>query len=210
MTHTLVLKNQHFVLHPSGAAFWEEQHMLLVADVHFGKITHFRKYGSAVPLEVAHKNFEKLNKLIADFNPGRICFLGDLFHSYINSEWDMFARWTQEISSKIILITGNHDIISPLRYQKINVQLYDEWIIDHFLLTHHPEEKPKLFNFCGHIHPAIRLQGKGRQSLKLACFFEGERQLIFPAFGVFTGTHLMEIGKKNKAYVITENEVFPV
>ena len=74
-------------------------------------------------------------------------------------------------------------------------------------MTHHPEEQAPFFNFCGHVHPAIRLKGRGRQSIKLACFFERERQLIFPAFGAFTGTHLMKLGKKDKAYIITEHEV---
>ncbi|MGB5780739.1 MAG: metallophosphoesterase, partial [Eudoraea sp.] len=49
MTQTIQIQDQNFILHPSGTLFWQEQATLLISDVHLGKISHFRKFGAAVP-----------------------------------------------------------------------------------------------------------------------------------------------------------------
>ena len=43
------INNNHLILHPSGAVYWEEKQTLLLADVHLGKVAHFRKNGISVP-----------------------------------------------------------------------------------------------------------------------------------------------------------------
>lgn len=210
MTQTIHFNNQEFVLHPLGGMFWVEKSLLLISDVHLGKVNHFRKFGAAVPRQAIHKNFLLLDKIVADFSPFQICFLGDLFHSSLNKEWELFENWVAKTPAEIILVSGNHDIISPLLFEKLNIEIYQEWILDDFLLTHHPEEREKLFNFCGHIHPAIKLKGFGRQNLRLSCFFKTKNQLILPAFGEFTGTHTLKPTKKDEVYVIVEDEVVKV
>ena len=42
-------QNLKLNLHHSGAIFIEKYSMLLISDVHLGKVTHFRKHGAAVP-----------------------------------------------------------------------------------------------------------------------------------------------------------------
>lgn len=49
---------------------------------------------------------------------------------------------------------------------------------------------PDPFYLAGHLHPAVRLMGKGRDSACLPCFVLQEGQLVLPAFGSLTG-HLM-------------------
>ncbi|UII81209.1 ligase-associated DNA damage response endonuclease PdeM [Flagellimonas sp. CMM7] len=210
MTQTIHFNNQEFVLHPLGGMFWVEKSLLLISDVHLGKVNHFRKFGAAVPRQAIHKNFLLLDKIVADFSPFQICFLGDLFHSSLNKEWELFENWVAKTPAEIILVSGNHDIISPLLFEKLNIEIYQEWILDNFLLTHHPEEREKLFNFCGHIHPAIKLKGFGRQNLRLSCFFKTKNQMILPAFGEFTGTYTLKPTKKDEVYVIVEDEVVKV
>lgn len=210
MTHTATFNNQEFILHPLGGMFWVEKSLLLISDVHLGKVNHFRKFGAAVPRQAIHKNFLLLDQIVADFNPFQICFLGDLFHSSLNKEWEFFENWVAKTPAEIILVSGNHDIISPLLFEKLNIEIYQEWVLDDFLLTHHPEERDGLFNFCGHIHPAIKLKGYGRQNLRLSCFFKTKSQLILPAFGEFTGTYTLKPKKKDEVYVIVENEVIKI
>jgi len=210
MTQTIQIQNQSFVLHPSGAMFWQEKNMLLIADVHFGKVSHFRKHGSAVPQDAILQNFKQLDHMIIEFDPSIVCFLGDLFHSYINNEWNLFSDWTAKIKKKIILIVGNHDIISPNKYDELGVIVDEEWVLDNFLLSHHPEERDGLFNFCGHIHPGVRLGGVGKQTLRLPCFYQTQKQLILPAFGEFTGIHILEPTEKVKIFAITKKEVILV
>lgn len=210
MTLAIQIKNQTFILHPSSVAFWEEKDMLLISDVHLGKVSHFRKFGAAVPQKAVQKNFDVITSTIQFFNPKKVCFLGDLFHSALNKEWQLFENWVSKQSAELILVEGNHDIISPLKYEKLGVKVVSELLLDGFLLTHHPEEREGLFNFSGHIHPAIRLHGAGRQTLRLPCFFKSKNQMIFPAFGEFTGSHTLKPTKKDEVFAITEDSVFQV
>ena len=47
--NSIEINNHNFILHPSGAIFWLEKKTLFLADVHLGKVAHFRKNGIAVP-----------------------------------------------------------------------------------------------------------------------------------------------------------------
>lgn len=210
MTQSLQILDQQFILHPTGALFWKDHNMLLISDVHLGKVTHFRKFGAAVPARLIYENFELLDTVMTHFRPSRLCFLGDLFHSNINSEWNFFEDWTARYSTWIWLVSGNHDIIPPLKYESLGMNIQDQLFVDKFLLTHHPTQKAGLFNISGHIHPAVRLKGKGRQSIKLPCFFKSSDQLILPAFGKFTGTHVLPVTKDNEIYACTRTEVLKI
>ena len=210
MTLEIQINSRDFVLHCSGALYWVEKRMLLISDAHLGKVSHFRKYGSAIPGGAIHKNFLKLNEAVAYFEPESICFLGDLFHSTLNNEWHLFKEWAEGVAIPIVLVAGNHDIISPTKYHDINIQIVSEWSLGGFLLTHHPEEREGFFTLCGHIHPSVLLAGKGRQFLKLPCFFRSPHQMILPAFGEFTGTYTMEPKEQDVVYVITKEAVLQV
>ena len=210
MTHPIQLRNQSFQMHFSGALFWVEKSMLLISDVHLGKISHFRKYGAAVPQQAIQQNFDTLNSAVEFFTPKTIIFMGDLFHSSLNSEWALFEDWVHSKKIEIILVSGNHDIISPLKYEDIHIKVISELVIDSFLLTHHPEVRDEFFNFSGHIHPAIKLSGLGRQSVRLPCFYKTEFQMILPAFGEFTGNHTLEPCDGCEVYALLGDSVLPV
>ncbi len=197
-------------MHPFGVLFWQEKAMLLISDVHLGKVSHFRKFGAAVPQKAIQRNFDLLDELISYFTPKTICFLGDLFHSSLNAEWQLFEKWVERTAGDIILVSGNHDIISPLKYHKIGIQVISEIELEGFLLTHHPEEREGLFNFCGHVHPAIRLTGLGRQAVRLRCFFKSASQMLLPAFGEFTGSHILEPGEGCEVYALLGDTVLTV
>lgn len=204
------IKNNTFILHSSGAIFWKEKNIVLISDVHLGKIAHFRKHGFAIPGNAILENFTRMHEVLELFNPEKIIFLGDLFHSKINNEWKLFADWVQKISQEIILVEGNHDIIDKQNYASLNILIHSKLLIDEFLLTHHPIETENFFNFCGHIHPGIKLKDVGRQSIKLACFFQKEKQMILPAFGEFTGQYYLEPEENDRVYAIANTDVIRV
>ncbi|RMA66579.1 ligase-associated DNA damage response endonuclease PdeM [Ulvibacter antarcticus] len=209
---TLEIKcnDQSFILHPLGVAYWNEKSILLIADVHLGKVTHFRKHGSAVPQNSIYHNFNQLQEVVSFFKPKTVCFLGDLFHSSINNEWLLFKKWVKQLTSDVVLVSGNHDIIATNHYDKINISVKEEWKIDSFLLTHYPQDEIGFFNFSGHIHPGVELFGFGRQRLKLSCFYKKENQMIFPAFGNFTGNFIVKPTSEDKVFVNTADEVVQV
>jgi metallophosphoesterase superfamily enzyme len=63
---------------------------------------------------------------------------------------------------------------------------------------------------AGHVHPVYRLFGKGRQSLRLACFRLGERISLLPAFGAFTGGYPVEKDEQCRIFVTGDNEIWPI
>lgn len=210
MTQTIAIHNSTFILHPSAAVFWQEKNTLLISDVHLGKVTHFRKHGVAIPENAVDTNFKRLDEMIDFFSPETIIFLGDLFHSKKNREWELFDSWVKSAEAKIILIAGNHDVISQQHYDDLGISVLNEITTDVFLLTHHPEVREGLFNICGHIHPAIELRGMGRQFMKLPCFFQTQNQLILPAFGEFTGTFVLMPETDDCVYAIAKDRIVKV
>ena len=210
MTKTVSIQGQNFILHPAGVAFWHEKKMLLVSDVHLGKVTHFRKHGVAIPENSVSGNFKQLKEVFDYFWPETIIFLGDLFHSKKNSEWHLFEDFVLKTDAKMILVAGNHDVIDPKHYTDLNVAVCSEYTIGKFLLTHHPEIREGFFNFSGHIHPGIKLHGLGKQSLQLPCFFQKPDQMILPAFGEFTGKFFLVPTQHDCVYAIAKDEVIMI
>ncbi|WP_420592631.1 ligase-associated DNA damage response endonuclease PdeM [Robiginitalea biformata] len=210
MTHSLELAGESVVFHPWGGLFWPAASTLMLSDLHLGKVMHFRKHGAAVPRAAIRRNFDRLEAIRRHFEPRTLCFLGDLFHSHINREWQLFSDWAGACTSRMQLVVGNHDVISPLRYEALDIELYDSLEAGPFTLTHHPEAAAGRFNIAGHIHPAVRLGGAGRQTLRLPCFHLKTNQLILPAFGAFTGTHALDPEPGDRFFALTGDAVVPL
>ena len=117
------INENHFDLHPSGAAFWVEKKTLLLADVHLGKVAHFRKNGIAVPRKAEGAFYQKITALLKEFTIERIVFLGDLFHSFQNNEWLLFTAWVKQQRASMILVEGNHDVIPASQFEQIGLQV---------------------------------------------------------------------------------------
>ena len=202
--------DEPIVLFPQKAFYLKNHRMLIIADVHFGKINHFRKAGIPVPQKANDKNLEQLVELILQTQPERVVFLGDLFHSHYNPEWEVFGELVKYFSQvSFELVVGNHDIMSDHQYTRKNITLHDELQVGPFLFTHHPldEVRDALYNIAGHIHPGVVLRGKGRQALTLPCFLFGENQGFLPAFGSFTGLARISPKKDDKIFVVADNKV---
>ena len=207
---TLKIVQQTFELLPQGAVYWQEQKALLLADIHLGKVSHFRKNGYAIPAQIQFSFYQKMEQLLTAHNVEKIFFLGDLFHSDRNAEWDRFVAWNQSLSQQTILVKGNHDILPMKVLEQSGLFVVTEWMEKNILLTHHPTDRSGLFNFSGHIHPGVRLQGAGRQQLKVPCFFHQSNQMILPAFGDFTGLHLLQPKAGDRVYALTGEAVVEI
>lgn len=201
------LKGNHFDLHPSGAAYWVEKKTLLLADVHLGKVAHFRKNGIAVPRKAEGAFYKKVTALLNEFTIERIVFLGDLFHSFQNNEWLLFTAWVKQQKASMILVEGNHDVIPASQFEQIGLQVINELSEGDFYFSHFPKEKETHFVFCGHVHPGVKLKGNGLQQMKMPCFFQSSNQMILPAFGVFTGLYILSPKEGDSVYVSSGKEV---
>lgn len=191
--------------------YWQEHKILLFADVHFGKAAHFRKAGIAIPEQIHQSDLDRIKYLTRLYNPQRIIFLGDLFHSAYNNTWQTFENfWKKEIDIVPELILGNHDILDATHYSFLQLH-HGNLIIDPFILSHYPLETTELsgyYNLCGHIHPSIRITGRAKQSLRVECFYFSKNHGILPAFGNFTGSFNMPVkSSDDKIFAVTNQKI---
>lgn len=209
---------QHLLLLPQKAIYWKEEKTLIISDLHFGKAAHFRKAGIAVPNGNITADILLLGKLIQKYLPETLIFLGDLFHSDFNSDWNLFSNWRKlHPTLKIILVKGNHDIIPSNYYSTLGIEIINkELYLGPFEFAHHPfslnqeisENHP--YRICGHLHPGIRLAGKGRQTATLSCFFFSKNQAILPAFGSFTGNFMIKPTEKDHIFCVVRNRIMSI
>ena len=213
---TISIQNETLHLLPEKAIFWPTSKTLFIADLHLGKAAHFRKKGLPVPASVQQTNLGLLQHLIDSFEPNRIFFLGDLFHSRYNDAWVNFAEFIKKhpnISFELIL--GNHDILSKENYASAQLTVHPEGLeVFPFILSHHPMENipSNLYNLYGHLHPCVRLQGMGTRSagVRLPCFHFSLQQAVLPAFGEFTGMSEVSLQSEDRVFVVAENKVIEV
>jgi len=205
------LCNQKITLLSQKAIWIKKERILLIADLHFGKINHFRRSGIPVPARANDRNAEVLINVINLVKPDRIIFLGDLFHSHYNEEWEVVGQIRRHFSAcSFELVLGNHDILSHLQYERHSMTICKNGLrVNDFILTHEPlDEVPEgAYNLAGHLHPGVRLSGTGKQSLILPCFYFGNRQGVLPAFGSFTGLARINPKKDERVFIIAEDKI---
>ena len=210
------LLDQHFWLSPERVLFWEQEKILIVSDLHFGKTGHFRKSGIAVPQSVYKEDLQRLFAQISFLKAEQLLIVGDLFHSIVNKEMDFFLKWRKDISQlPFLLIKGNHDILSSNWYQEASIEVKNEYKIHQFIFIHDPNESVTTtedgsFIFSGHLHPGIIVRGLGKQSLRFPCFYFTEKQAILPAFSHFSGLALIEPKKKDQVYAIVNQSILQI
>ncbi len=201
---------------PERCLFWEEQNTLIVADLHLGKSGHFRKSGIAVPQDVYKDDLQRLIAQLYLFKAERLIIVGDLTHSSMNKELDLFKRWRKDFSLlHIDLVKGNHDILKDDWYDEAAIKISSpELSVGPFLFIHDlkdqkelPAPEKKLYSFSGHLHPGISFKGRGRQSLHFPCFYFTEKYCVLPAFSRFTGTYKVQPQKDETVFAIVENKL---
>ncbi len=213
MIFELFQGGETITLLPQRLLYLNQHRTLVVADVHFGKINHFRKAGIAVPTKANNRNAADLIDAINQVKPERVVFLGDLFHSTYNEEWETVGQITDHFRQcSFELVVGNHDILSDVQYSRHAIRCIDRLVLGQWLLTHEPlsDIPENYYNLAGHIHPGIRLHGSGRQSLVLPCFYFGKRQGLLPAFGAFTGLAKIKPQKDDKVFVLADGKIIQV
>ena len=205
------IRDEKLELLPQKAAWLPDRRTLLAADLHFGKINHFRRSGIAVPPAANNKNAEALIDLLNLTKPERVIFLGDLFHSHYNEEWTVLGQILHHFSECAFeLVRGNHDIMSEIQYRRYSIKVFEKSLtLGPFELTHEPIEGfgGDRYNIAAHVHPGVRLVGKGRQALRLPCFYFGKSQGLLPAFGSFTGFAMVQPKKDDQIFVVTDDAV---
>ena len=209
------LAGEELWLLPEKAIYWPAQQALLIADVHFGKAAAYRRLGQPVPQGTTTQNINVLDGLLARLPCRQLIFLGDFLHgpgSHAPATLSALAQWRARHSNlPMTLIRGTLDKRAGDPPASLNIRVVPEpLLLGPFALQHEPDEHPDRHVLAGHVHPVYRLHGRGRQSLRLACFRLGEAVSLLPAFGAFTGGYQVERNDSCRLFVIGDNEIWPV
>jgi len=186
-----LVADQQLWLLPQRAAYWPARRTLLVADAHLGKAGAFRRVGVPVPAGTTQDDLRTLSGLIAGLGAERVVFLGDLVHSRtaIEAATPAVTAWRRRHADvHVQLVEGNHDRHAGALPAAWGVEVLEEpYMVDGLALVHAPRTMPDAFAVGGHVHPGVRLMGRGRQRVRVPCFVLTRTFAVLPAFGAFTG-----------------------
>ena len=169
----------------SGALFWQEQHLLVVSDLHLEKGSSFAARGVLLPPYDTVATLSRLAAVIARHDPRMVIALGDSFHDRDAHERlsapDRDALSAMQARRDWIWIAGNHDPHLP---SDLGGVVADEVAIGNIMFRHEPTGASG--EIAGHLHPKARIATRGR-AMERRCFAcDGERA-VMPAFGAYTG-----------------------
>ena len=206
------LKCQHLTLLPQRAVLWQEQKMLIIADAHFGKAAAFRRGGIAIPGGTTADDLKRLDQILASTGASTLLVLGDLMHAAVHTGGGLcrlISRWRQRLTAlRILLVSGNHDRKAGPPPADFGIQqIVDRYANPPFCFMHHAGYLAGSYVLGGHLHPAVRLTGAGRQRERLPCFYFGRNYAVLPAYGGFTGNFTVRPQKGERVFVIADNHV---
>ncbi len=213
MTDEIEVAGESVRIRADGSLYWPARRLLAVADLHFGKSEAFRAGSIPVPGGPT-ATLDKLDTALIQTGAERLIVLGDFWHARegrTERVLEELANWRTERSDlQIELVRGNHDRAGPPP---------EGWAIGWealkrmekpFCFAHHPEPSSEGYVLCGHLHPGIGLAGRGRQRLRLPCFWFGREIGVLPAFGSFTGTAAISPALGDRVYAIVEKEIIAI
>ncbi len=216
-THDLVIELQQETLHllPERALFWPRTQTLFIADPHLGKAATFRAHAIPLPEGNTVAELQRLSQALDRTGATKLVILGDLLHTARGRDaavLDAVRVWREQCATlAIYLIRGNHDRHAGDPPADWHMEVVDGptpgpiWV-----LNHEPLSPITGYALAGHLHPAVQLTGKGRQSLKLPCFWFGERCGVLPAFGDFIDHGTIRPQQGDQVFVVTQSAVIAV
>jgi DNA ligase-associated metallophosphoesterase len=206
---------QTLALLPGKAVWWSARRTLLVADLHFGKAVTFRRLGVPVPQGTTSETLGALDALLAQTGATRLVCLGDFLHgpkAHAAPTLAAMQRWRErQAALEVVLVRGNHDDRAGDPPAVLRIDVVDEPFVDGpFACCHHPAPRAEGYVLAGHLHPSVRLSGRGHDRLRLPCFWFGPGVGVLPAFGAFTGTHGIEPAAGDRVFAVADDRVFSV
>lgn len=204
------IQGEIFAFLPEKAVHWPKRRTLMVADLHWGKAEIFQQAGIPVSSRILQDDLHRLKRIVETYQIQRLILLGDLMHGRqgLTAEVrDTVRHWRQAVGAEILFIKGNHDrsLVLPREWE---MQVFEEPFADGgFVFSHHPESRPSVFTWCGHLHPVVHV-GSRKERLRLPCFWIQKYCGVLPSFGSFTGGMPIQAGRTDKVLAIAEQTVF--
>ena len=217
---------ESFTLLADRAMLWPRRRALIVADTHFGKDALFQARGIPVPNDVTSNDLARLSALLESTESRELIVLGDFFHGKESNDEPMtraLHQWRDKHAQvTMTIVRGNHDQHAGDPCESLGIDCLNSLRFDAIKFQHAPINPPPAglasdFDdvetdhiICGHIHPATTLIDFDGNAMKVPCFVVDPNQLILPAFGRFTGTHIMERQAGRQLLIASHGRVIKV
>lgn len=214
-TSPIGLEGEALSLHADRAIFWPRRKTLLVADVHLGKEHAFSRQGVPIPAGPSEHSLKRLTRLVIDSLADRLIVLGDLMHAtpHTNESWlPALSQFLDDHQTlEVIVCAGNHD--KPAGQLRIDQRIRwqtDPLVEPPFVFQHHPGDSYRGYVMAGHIHPVYRLHRRRGGALRLPAFWFTSGHTVLPAFGSFTGGHVITPRAGDRIHVCGPKRVVEV
>ncbi|MGF6505697.1 DNA ligase-associated metallophosphoesterase [Paraburkholderia sp. 32] len=144
-----------------------------------------------MPTGSTAENLLRIERLITEFEPATLVFLGDLLHareSLSTLTLDALHAWrARHASRRVVLVEGNHDRHAGALPLTLDVESVREpWHIGAWALCQRPHAVDHAYVLAGHVHPVFPDRDADRFSA-CAVLSLWDRSGVLPAFGSFTG-----------------------
>ncbi|SEO40605.1 putative phosphoesterase [Halogranum amylolyticum] len=170
------------------AVFLAGPEVLVVADLHVGRD---EASGVEFPLGERSDLHERLDRLLAHYDPAEVVVAGDVLHSFshvapsIEASLYELAGCCHDVGARLVLVAGNHDTVLS---EVWDGPVHDSYRLDDGTVICHGHElvdDPATRYVVGHDHPAIEIEGRRRP-----CYLFGE--------GVYRGTDVLMLPAFNR------------
>jgi uncharacterized protein len=207
------IRGETLVMMPERALYWPRTRTLFITDPHFGKTETFHAHGIPLPQGTLASDLDRLSQALTRSGADKIIVLGDLLHAREAHDPAVIVQvsaWRgHHRAVKMILVRGNHDKRAGDPPAEWHIETIDGPTPGPlFALAHKPMQIEGAYVLCGHLHPAVALEGRGQQRLKQPCFWFTEHYGVLPAFGEFTGTSLIVRQPKDRVFVLAPQRIF--
>ncbi len=211
MTAEVDVAGEQLILRPDRTLVWPRARTLILADPHFGKADTFRAAGVPVP-GGADAALARLAAALDDTGADRLVVLGDFWHARAGrtpAVAEELAAWrAARPALRVELVRGNHDRAGP------PPPGWGGWVDrladPPFVFAHVPGPAADGYVLAGHLHPGVALAGRGRDRLRLPCFWFGPRVGVVPAFARFTGVAPVPARPGDRVFAVAATDVIEV
>ena len=217
---SITVAGHELLLMYERAIYWEARGWLLVADTHWGKCQAFRDAGCALPVGPLLTDLDRLRSAAERVGASRVLVLGDLVHgpaSFAPGMDELIRAWRPTLQCQLALVPGNHDRgITGQRGRAMlegwGIDLLPARVeVDGLAFTHEPPIITREYTLCGHVHPTVRLRGRGER-VKLPCFWLDNEYhaLVLPAFSSFVDGAPVRVGQSDARWATAGSRVWAV
>ncbi|WP_273145508.1 ligase-associated DNA damage response endonuclease PdeM [Oceanicaulis alexandrii] len=118
----MTVNGTRLIADPSGVAYWPDESVLLVSDLHFEKGSAYAARGQLLPPYDTRATLQRLAAAITVYQPESVIALGDSFHD-LGADGRMAPDDAEALSALVasvqdwLWIEGNHDPKPPVSGQ---------------------------------------------------------------------------------------------